>query len=577
MRDGFVSSRACLECHPNEYRSWHASYHRTMTQVVDAETAPEAIRDTSATVDGVVYDFDQDGDQFFVSFQDSNSGEEIERRQIVMMTGSHHMHVFWYATANKRTPGQLPIVYLKDERRWIPRRSAFLRPPEFPKGSEFGRWNQTCCKCHSTHPRQRFEPDTETWDTHVAEFGIACEACHGPGEEHVRRHARTSEPSIAVTSEDPIVNPQTLSQQASADVCGRCHSIYMGSFAALSREEYYRSGNPHRPGKLLAQCDFMHIVQASPPRRDSEAFRAWSQENVVTESFWSDGMPRISGREYNGLIESPCFVHGQMTCLSCHTMHASGDQPLEDWRDDQLKPAMRGDQACLQCHTEYAHNVAEHTHHAPGSSGSRCLNCHMPMTTYGLLKTIRSHQISSPNVTTILDTLRPDACTLCHLDRTITWTTGHLHDWFGQPDATFPEDHEAAKTSAAIMHYLRGDAGQRAVLAAAFNWDAAREASGTDWMEPLLLIGCNDPYDAVRIISARAMRSLPLRRSGNLDALAPALQRLANFNAAVQQIEMNLRLDPRPEVLIKADGTFDFLRARILVGQRDDRPVYLRE
>ena len=27
----------------------------------------------------------------------------------------------------------------------------------------------------------------------------------------------------------------------------------------------------------------------------------------VRDSFWADGMVRVSGREYNGLIESPCF------------------------------------------------------------------------------------------------------------------------------------------------------------------------------------------------------------------------------------------------------------------------------
>ena len=27
----------------------------------------------------------------------------------------------------------------------------------------------------------------------------------------------------------------------------------------------------------------------------------------VEDSFWSDGMVRVSGREYNGLIDSPCF------------------------------------------------------------------------------------------------------------------------------------------------------------------------------------------------------------------------------------------------------------------------------
>jgi len=30
---GYRSSDTCRACHPSQYASWHASYHRTMTQV----------------------------------------------------------------------------------------------------------------------------------------------------------------------------------------------------------------------------------------------------------------------------------------------------------------------------------------------------------------------------------------------------------------------------------------------------------------------------------------------------------------------------------------------------------------
>jgi hypothetical protein len=408
----------------------------------------------------------------------------------------------------------------------------------------------------------------------VVEFGIACEACHGEGEWHVRRHSGVAKVTAEV---DSVVNPKKMDKQASADVCGRCHSIVMEKFSTISKAEFHRDGNPQRPGQPLNACDFLHVVQATPDHRESEVFSVWSKQQILTESFWADGMVRVSGREYNGLIESACFLHGEMTCLSCHTMHPSGEQSLDQWRDDQLKPAMRGDQACLQCHGEYADRITQHTHHPADSSGSRCMNCHMPYTTYGLLKTIRSHQISSPTVTQVLETRRPDACTLCHLDRTIVWTTEHLRDWYGQRETKFTEQDDAATTSAAILHYLKGDAGQRAVLAGAFNWQAARDASGTKWMEPLLLIGCNDPYDAVRIISARALRSLPGKRTADFDPLAPANQRLSRFLTAAADLDANLRLNPRPEVLVSEDGVFDFLRARGLMQQRDDSPVHLRE
>ena len=55
----------------------------------------------------------------------------------------------------------------------------------------------------------------------------------------------------------------------------------------------------------------------------------------------------------------------------------------------------------------------------------------MPHTTYGLVKAIRSHEISSPNVRESVTARRPNACNLCHLDKTLEWTNSHMHDWYG--------------------------------------------------------------------------------------------------------------------------------------------------
>src|SRR5437867_2203139 len=35
--DGYVSSDKCQACHPSQYASWHATFHRTMTQVAAPE------------------------------------------------------------------------------------------------------------------------------------------------------------------------------------------------------------------------------------------------------------------------------------------------------------------------------------------------------------------------------------------------------------------------------------------------------------------------------------------------------------------------------------------------------------
>src|SRR4030095_10106030 len=128
------------------------------------------------------------------------------------------------------------------------------------------------------------------------------------------------------------------------------------------------------------------------------------------KQWWDDGTILAAGREYTAMAVSACYRRGQMSCLSCHSMHDS--DPV-----DQLKPGMEGNAACTQCHREpkYNDNVAAHTFHKPGSSGSECMNCHMPLTSYALFGAIRSHQIKSPELDGSARFGVPNACNLCQI------------------------------------------------------------------------------------------------------------------------------------------------------------------
>ena len=88
------------------------------------------------------------------------------------------------------------------------------------------------------------------------------------------------------------------------------------------------------------------------------------------------------------------------------------------------------------------------------------MNCHMPHTTYALFKAIRSHQISSPNVRASAQFGTPNACNLCHLDKTLAWTQDHLKQNYGQAEVSLSADDKM--TSAALLWILNGHAAQRA-------------------------------------------------------------------------------------------------------------------
>src|SRR5262249_48260439 len=150
--------------------------------------------------------------------------------------------------------------------------------------------------------------------------------------------------------------------------------------------------------------------------------------------------------------------------------------------DDQLKDGMDGDRACSPCHDDVRGAGNAHTHHAADSAGSRCQNCHMPYTTFGLLKAIRSHRIDSPSVHANRSTGRPHACHLCHLDRSLRWTAAQLTAWYGAPVVELPDDDE--QIAASLRWLLQGDAAQRALAAWAMGWEPARVASGREWLPP---------------------------------------------------------------------------------------------
>ncbi|QEG02720.1 hypothetical protein Mal15_68410 [Stieleria maiorica] len=577
---GYVGSDSCKPCHEDYHQSWHTSYHRTMTQPITPATAPAAINGSQVQVEGQVYRFSRRGDEFFVELNDPIADGDRLTRRLVLMTGSHHMHIFWYESGLEQTPAQLPILFLIDQQRWIPRRSAFLRPPNMDKEHELGRWNETCCQCHSTHPRTRPQPNESAWDTRVSEFGISCEACHGPGEGHIIVHssgpAKPQRLEGSGPAVDEIVNPKNLPASTRSDLCGQCHGIMMVDIDnAADQEQFFTQGRQFRPGDNLEEAFFLQVVRGSEENWDSPTFQRFNaMPGKFHGHFWPDGEVRVSGRDYTGMIESKCFQQGELACLSCHTMHQQDLSLQSEWKDDQLKPDMRGDAACLQCHPKYAELGSQHTHHPIDSAGSRCMNCHMPHTVYGILKTIRSHTISSPSVATTIDTGRPNACNLCHLDHTLEQTATSLADWYGhdKPDLAPIEQ----VTAASLLYFLGGDAAQRVLQVNAMEWQPAREASGTDWMSFYLLLGMEDPYDAIRLISERAYKSLPGAAPLQYDFLASPQQRAASLRREYQTL-LQSRLPSRQALLIGPDGLLDRSRFGFLTQQRNGRPVYLQE
>ena len=583
--DGYTSSKACQSCHPHNYSTWYGSFHRTMTQVATPETVVAPV-DQPFSFLGWTYRVQRSGRSMWFRMDDPNQPGQPIRMRLALITGSHHMQVYWYVTGDRRKMGQIPFIYLIPDQRWIPSNATFLAPPSPEiRVALPGAWNMACIKCHTTQGKPRspdwsrsgnLSPDL-TFDTQVAEFGIACEACHGPGEAHVRLNRnplRRYRFHLEGIPDPSIVQPARLSHRLSSQVCGQCHGI-LEFYEKDDFEHWIDHGYPYRPGDSLSETKLLvQFKDRQIPRIQQLAKR---NPHYWEEKFWSDGMVRVSGREYNGLIETPCFQRGELSCLSCHAMHQSPEdpRPLSLWANDQLKPGMESNQACLQCHDSSRFETPAHTHHPPASSGSQCYNCHMPYTTYGLLKAIRSHQIDTPTVQASLQTGRPNACNQCHLDKTLDWAASHLEEWYDVPRPELTQEEQSV--AASLLWLLRGDAGQRALMAWSLGWESARQISGSDWIPPFLGQLLEDPYDAVRFIAERSLRRSKAFADWEYEFFGPPQVRAAAHREVLELWRGLPHQSDKPEVLVDANGAVNRDLQERLLRQRDDRVVSLAE
>ncbi|HET8935235.1 MAG TPA: multiheme c-type cytochrome [Polyangiales bacterium] len=519
--DGYVSSNACRSCHAREYATWAGSYHRTMTQVATPSSVLGDFHNQRVS-DAPIYTVERDGDRFLFGMADDAS-QPLKHYPVTLVTGSHHMQIYWYEMGDSRKLGQLPYVYMLDDKRWVPRATVFLEPPAPKrKPDESGRWSAACINCHTTQGQPRIGAESHSFDSQVAEFGIACEACHGPGERHVQANtsplARYQKHlSDGDRAHAEIVQPKRLDKQRASEICSQCHSLWQDNTVAES-EASNLHGAAYRPGSDAA--DKRWLVQPSHSAKDPRvAAVVKNYPRYVEGQFWPDGMARVSGREYSGMIDSPCFVAGEMSCLSCHNMHKKADDPrtVTQWADDQLAEGMDGDRACTQCHKPLAEPAAltAHTKHSQTSDGSRCYNCHMPRTSYGLLKSMHSHKISVPSVAETSVVGRPNACNLCHLDKSLGWTATQLKRLYDLDSPELSDEYKSLELS--LLMGVRGDAGQRALIAGAIEWKAAQRASAHGIFPALLGVLMDDPYDAVRYMAGRALKSLPEFQASSLD------------------------------------------------------------
>ena len=484
-RVAYATSQRCVTCHPARYATWHRTFHRTMTQVADSTAVVGDFANATYTYAGVTSRFTRENGRSFITTLGPDGSEE--RDEIVMTVGSRRIQQ--YVTVRGGRHVRLPLAWDLEEKRWIHLNGGFLDPDGIDFNAHTAEWDANCIFCHNVKAQPRWNESTQSFDAHVAELGIACEACHGPAAEHV---ARNTDPLrrylLYATGRDPSLrSPAAMSRMQSLQVCGHCH----GQRVPNPRErlaEFLVVGDPYTAGEDLARFTTPIDAHTEIPGVD------------LTTRFWSDGTPRLTAYEYQGVLTSAGHERSNLTCISCHDMHGGDPRGM-------IHPAMRGSAACLQCHAAIGRDVSRHTHHAAASTGSDCVACHMPSMTYGILSIHPSHRITSPDPARAWRAHMPDACTLCHADRSATWAARAAAEQYGHPvPADLPKD-AAFATAECVRALFAGDAVERAVAADALTRDSSYTDAPAErlWTVPFLLLAMEDRYPAVRRFAWRGL------------------------------------------------------------------------
>jgi predicted CXXCH cytochrome family protein len=189
---------------------------------------------------------------------------------------------------------------------------------------------------------------------------VGCEACHGPGREHVEGSGDRAK--IRIFSE--------MDQKAISETCLSCH-------AGKENHNNFRRGDHWRNNVGCTECHSAHGTKFGPARPGSITFVGDASEqkpNWANRAMLRSSEPQLCigcHTEVRAQFSKP-FRHkvleGAMNCSDCHNPHGG-------FESKQTNLAVGADAACIRCHTnKQGPFVFEH---AP-LKVEGCSACHTP-------------------------------------------------------------------------------------------------------------------------------------------------------------------------------------------------------
>jgi predicted CXXCH cytochrome family protein len=363
----YVGSAACRTCHPGIYDRW--SKTRMANVVRDPKVHPEAI---------------------IPDLTKADPNLTFTKDAIALVYGSKWKQRYFTKVGDDYfpLPGQWDVANQRWSRYLVANGTDWWAA-HYPPDNMQRPTGPLCDGCHSVN----YNIQTKT----VTEWNVGCEKCHGPGGEHVRRPSRAN-----------IVNPARLGLRG-VDVCIQCHS-------------------QGQPLSNPIQGKYYDWPVGFDVTKNLSDFWKLEDHKLGETSFthFPDGTAHKNRMQGNDFVQSVMYTRG-ITCFTCHDVHGTENNA------DLLKPA---NVLCLQCHGPNSPNgphtttIEQHTHHAAGSTGNECVNCHMPKIEQEFTTTnVRSHTFKFIAPGDASREKMPDSCTSCHTDKDAAWATSALKSW----------------------------------------------------------------------------------------------------------------------------------------------------
>jgi len=407
----YVGGQTCATCHSREYQLWSGSHHDLAMQEPDEETVLGNFNNTTFTHFGLTSRFYMQEGKYFV--QTDGPDGALNDYEIAYTFGAHPLQQYLIQFPGGRYQA-LGIAWDNRPQNMGGQRWFHLYPNEkIPHDDELHwtganqNWNYMCADCHSTNLQKNYQPQDDRYDTTWTDIDVACEACHGPGSQHVS-WAKSVESKDTTTHPDdyglsvqfPAFSPQdwqiqpgnaTATQntpspsRSQIETCARCHSRR----TAISKE--YVPGQP--------------FLDAYLPTLLEE--RLYHPDGQIDEEVYV----------YGSFIQSKMYHRG-VTCSDCHEPHS-------------LQLRASGNALCTRCHLPETFDLATHHFHKVSSAGAQCVECHMPPKHYMVVDPRRDHSLRLPNPLLSKQLGTPNACNQCHQDQSQVWAANAIKKWYG--------------------------------------------------------------------------------------------------------------------------------------------------